>query len=450
MSRTPKNQNHSSNDAFNTPTRRELLKPKLRVLFQTPTNRTNLDCFKKIHYNSSSSLSSDLNSSKLSMNFTKITTIHNETIVQADQEHKSIVLAPVDSQMTEYYLDSSDNSSSSQNSLDNKTKRYHKSEPNLSILCDSNIISNSRATNRNSLPNNFSKCISMGDMRLSSFSTDSKIYCGSNSASNSQSFENMLSNSSQQYGTERNWSDDYIMQTPLQALDRDSMSPITKSTQRMPKSMQESIMTPRSRKPVILLGLNLTCSDAYQSTICSSLNEEDEDVFLISDSPTQLHRSKSDGDFTVTPETSSDSPNIHIKSLSAPESLSSVFKEYLFQRNVVTTSPVDSSFSSQPDDFGSSNDLDNITNANLSESLLYCLDGNKPDDRSYVSDETNSTGSVSENDRQNVYSLSSSESRKRLATSTMTEYGAEDETDIDSLHCKKLVLDNFELDETEL
>lgn len=459
MSRTPKNQNHSTQDAFNTPTRREALKPKLRVLFQTPLNKSHHDSFKKHQNNSSESFSSDINSSKSSINSFEKQMKFNETIVEkVSVENKSIIYQNVDPQLSDYYFNSSD-SSSNQNSINTKSNICRKSEPNLSVLCESDSIKNSKVNNRNSLPNNISKCVSMGDLKLSSFSTDSKIFCGSNTSNykeTSSSFENMLTNTSmnfeRRYEVDRNWSNEYLIETPLQTLDRNSMSPITKSTQRMPKSMQESIMTPRSRKPVMLLGLNLTCSDTYQSTICSSLNEEDENVLLISHSHSSkhLHRSKSDGDFTIASD-NSDNSIIHPKSHSAPESLSSVFKEYLFQRNVVTTSPVDLSFSSQPDDFGSSNDLENITNANLSESLLYCLDGNQPDDMSYVSDGVEDTGSSDdEEDKENVYSLNTSESRKRFATSTITEYGADDETDIDGLHCKKLVLENYELDETEL
>jgi Rho GTPase-activating protein 19 len=60
---------------------------------------------------------------------------------------------------------------------------------------------------------------------------------------------------------------------------RNSMSPITKSTQRMPKSMQESIMTPRSRKPVMItmFGNNSSDPKAFQTNI-SQLLEESEEV----------------------------------------------------------------------------------------------------------------------------------------------------------------------------
>lgn len=46
------------------------------------------------------------------------------------------------------------------------------------------------------------------------------------------------------------------------------------------------------------------------------------------------------------------------------------------------TSPVDSSFSSQPDDFGSNPDIQNLSETEMSESLLYCLNGNQPADMS--------------------------------------------------------------------
>lgn len=59
---------------------------------------------------------------------------------------------------------------------------------------------------------------------------------------------------------------------------RNSMSPITKSTQRMPKSMQESIMTPRSRKPVMVTMFgNNSDPKSYQTNI-SQLLEESEEV----------------------------------------------------------------------------------------------------------------------------------------------------------------------------
>lgn len=58
---------------------------------------------------------------------------------------------------------------------------------------------------------------------------------------------------------------------------RNSMSPITKSTQRMPKSMQESIMTPRSRKPVMVTMFgNNSDPKSYQTNISQLLEESEE------------------------------------------------------------------------------------------------------------------------------------------------------------------------------
>lgn len=61
------------------------------------------------------------------------------------------------------------------------------------------------------------------------------------------------------------------------------------------------------------------------------------------------------------------------------------FSEYLLSRSVCTSAPVDSSFSSQPDDFGSTEDIQDLTESELSQSLLYCLNGNIPTDMSNLS-----------------------------------------------------------------
>ncbi|XP_026275162.1 uncharacterized protein LOC113204262 isoform X2 [Frankliniella occidentalis] len=63
--------------------------------------------------------------------------------------------------------------------------------------------------------------------------------------------------------------------------------------------------------------------------------------------------------------------------------LTGTFREIVLSRSVLTASPVDLSFSSHTGDFDSSSErevrLSNVlSNDNLSESLLYCLDGNEP------------------------------------------------------------------------
>lgn len=52
--------------------------------------------------------------------------------------------------------------------------------------------------------------------------------------------------------------------------------------------------------------------------------------------------------------------------------LSIFFRKYLISRSLLMTTPVDSSFSSQSDDFG------NLNDSEMSESLIYCLNGNEP------------------------------------------------------------------------
>lgn len=45
----------------------------------------------------------------------------------------------------------------------------------------------------------------------------------------------------------------------------------------------------------------------------------------------------------------------------------------MLRRSLLTTTPVDSSFSSQSDDF------ENLNDSEMSESLIYCLNGNEPE-----------------------------------------------------------------------
>lgn len=47
-------------------------------------------------------------------------------------------------------------------------------------------------------------------------------------------------------------------------------------------------------------------------------------------------------------------------------------RKYLFSRSLVMTTPIDSSFSSQSDDF------ENLNDSEMSESLIYCMNGNEP------------------------------------------------------------------------
>lgn len=171
---------------------------------------------------------------------------------------------------------------------------------------------------------------------------------------------------------------------------RNSMSPITKSTQRMPKSMQESIMTPRSRKPVMVTMFG-NDPKPYQTNI-SQLLEESED------------QSESNGSSCSIPLNDMASANDNGLPIVDDENggYSSAFKQYMSSHGKyiceTEDNDDDSSFTSQSGDYESMSeyqklqesqdeanvltqevDLEQIINqstSNLSKSLLHVLDGN--------------------------------------------------------------------------
>ncbi|XP_062129245.1 uncharacterized protein LOC133841010 [Drosophila sulfurigaster albostrigata] len=196
---------------------------------------------------------------------------------------------------------------------------------------------------------------------------------------------------------------DLITSTPSLRMGRRSMSPITKSTQRMPKAMQESIMTPRSRKPVMLL--NALGNGDKQPNPCFVEQAEQTDQDELMDSkqlePPALHcedatslggyadilrRQYINGTLLSSRQRSSSSSNSNSTEEPSLEgkphnALTSDFKEYLLTRSVLTASPADLSFASRSDDFGGTNttqDIEDYDESELSPSLLYCLDGNEP------------------------------------------------------------------------
>ncbi|XP_022904225.1 rho GTPase-activating protein 19-like isoform X2 [Onthophagus taurus] len=106
-------------------------------------------------------------------------------------------------------------------------------------------------------------------------------------------------------------------------------------------NINETMMTPRSRKPVLVVsGTNLHNIPKAPSNLMSSLVEEQE-----------------------TEEN---------------DSLTETFREYLCSRSMLTESPNDASFSSRTDDYSSS-DIKDLSASKMSSSLLHCLDGNDPD-----------------------------------------------------------------------
>lgn len=98
-------------------------------------------------------------------------------------------------------------------------------------------------------------------------------------------------------------------------------------------------MTPRSRKPVLLIsGTNITKLPSVETK---------------TDEEPPVKKTKND----------------------EGDSLSSPFQEYLCSRSMLTTSPTDNNFSSCTDDYNSND----FNEEKMSNSLLFCLDGNVPE-----------------------------------------------------------------------
>ncbi|PNF26274.1 hypothetical protein B7P43_G02660 [Cryptotermes secundus] len=201
--------------------------------------------------------------------------------------------------------------------------------------------------------------------------------------------------------------------TPI-ADDNSSMSPITRSTQKMSKAMQETMMTPRSRKPVVLVSGSNLCHLANISTLeanqkqfceegigdsCNSVAEDVENVNKEDCSVGSCNISYSVENNAVKTLASNakssqaqrdDAENVDMKTeeiwsavsqdtANDSGSLTSTFRSYLLNRSVLTASPVDLSFSSRTGDFDTSesnNEKKILEREMLSSSLLYCLDGN--------------------------------------------------------------------------
>ncbi|XP_074107938.1 uncharacterized protein LOC141533136 [Cotesia typhae] len=218
----------------------------------------------------------------------------------------------------------------------------------------------------------------------------------------------------------RNLPSDYGL-TPITSNDK-SMSPITQSATKMTKAMQETMMTPRSRKPVMILSATNLCNlssvnkadgqsePANQLKVVNididgdgsddSINEESPvskidsvDVRKISSEVNPEHRPPNIPELNAT-----DLNDNCINTQPSCMSITSTFREYLLSRSVLTASPVDLSFTSRTDDYEQSeSDFNGIDENGLSDSLLHCLDGNIPssDTSGVVSGSTNDSFSNS-------------------------------------------------------
>ncbi|XP_015429992.1 PREDICTED: rho GTPase-activating protein 24-like [Dufourea novaeangliae] len=219
---------------------------------------------------------------------------------------------------------------------------------------------------------------------------------------------------------------DYML-TPITNNDK-SMSPITQSATKMTKAMQETMMTPRSRKPVMMVsGSNLcnlaTVNNSWnQHNVSNNVRGSNLDmggpincISILEES----HRPNSTDSEVIYGESidiedkenfAKDVAEKHKLFTSIPDdycavtqqstmSITSTFREYLLSRSVLTASPVDLSFTSRTGDFEQSeSDLNILNEDGLSESLLCCLNGNNPesDTSGIASGSTNSASNSSE------------------------------------------------------
>ncbi|RVE53125.1 hypothetical protein evm_002222 [Chilo suppressalis] len=257
---------------------------------------------------------------------------------------------------------------------------------------------------------------------------------------------------------------------------RSSMSPITKSTQKLSKAMQESIMTPRSRKPLIVTSeqrdslpqtnKNKSVEATKSDDLYQSMSPNNDSDFVSSDddaasrssyscershysSLPKQRRSLSLGDISPLrsentrfvnshdrPILDQDLNATHNDNLMMPKikithdltnftdqktkSLTEPFREYLLSRSVLTATPVDLSILNKSTD----------SDGKITDSLLYCLDGNVPSDLTLsignlvVDKETRSPLK----NLNNIVSVEVSPNRKRCASTSLSKENEEIES----------------------
>ncbi|XP_018338619.1 PREDICTED: uncharacterized protein LOC108746382 isoform X2 [Trachymyrmex septentrionalis] len=261
---------------------------------------------------------------------------------------------------------------------------------------------------------------------------------------------------------------DYIL-TPITNNDR-SMSPITQSATKMTKAMQETMMTPRSRKPVMIVSTSNLCNLVTGSNSCDLRGPNLDMVSTINNCASILEESQTysstDNALAYTKDVENkennrlDTLEKHscIQSVAnccactqqSSMSITSTFREYLLSRSVLTASPVDLSFTSRTGDFEQSeSDLNILNDDTLSDSLLCCLDGNQPesDTSGIASGSTNSANNSTEkteelsSPRKRGTSLQRNDSKKSARESVVKNTRSEE--------CKHKLLDESTLKPTK-
>ncbi|XP_029678828.1 uncharacterized protein LOC115244943 [Formica exsecta] len=190
---------------------------------------------------------------------------------------------------------------------------------------------------------------------------------------------------------------DYIL-TPITNNDK-SMSPITQSATKMTKAMQETMMTPRSRKPVMIVSTSNLCNlvtgnnscdscgpnlDMVDTINCASILEESQTYNSMDNILPHVkdveNKENNEVDTLKKHNCVQSITNCCACTQQSSMSITSTFREYLLSRSVLTASPVDLSFTSRTGDFEQSeSDLNLLNDDTLSDSLLCCLDGNQPE-----------------------------------------------------------------------
>lgn len=159
------------------------------------------------------------------------------------------------------------------------------------------------------------------------------------------------------------------------------------------------MMTPRSRKPVMIVSTSNLCNlvtgnnscdlrgsnlDMVGTINCASILEESQTYNSMDNILPHMkdveNKENNEVDTLKKHNCVQSLTNCCACTQQSSMSITSTFREYLLSRSVLTASPVDLSFTSRTGDFEQSeSDLNLLNDDTLSDSLLCCLDGNQPE-----------------------------------------------------------------------
>lgn len=159
------------------------------------------------------------------------------------------------------------------------------------------------------------------------------------------------------------------------------------------------MMTPRSRKPVMIVSTSNLCNlvtgnnscdlrgsnlDMVGTINCASILEESQTYNSIDNILPHMkdveNKENNEVDILKKHNCVQSLTNCCACTQQSSMSITTTFREYLLSRSVLTASPVDLSFTSRTGDFEQSeSDLNLLNDDTLSDSLLCCLDGNQPE-----------------------------------------------------------------------